>query len=627
MKKYRGMAGLTLCAALLCLMLTALGESARVVTRGGQLNMRKAPDDKAALVDTVPNKALVEAVEIGEKWTKIIYKRQSGYVKTEYLKLATQLEGKTVYADGDILMMREEPREDARLMRPISAVEPVHVISVADGWALAECGGAEGYVPTVGLSYQWEQPAGTVAWIHERGTVTQDCPLLKEPKEASGTEGALTAGQDVAVTLLEKEWCLAVSDAGCGYIPAALVVLSGPVDGEIAAGEGIQPMEAAVKAEEALRKKFRAFAKEPLYCVPAIYAESGAQGGLYHCGFFNGQDQYLFGALVDAETGKTVCLASYTGFAAPVRTVDLLPAGEIKLNASGENLSVGDVWQVTVSAWTEHACRYALSRDGAAMEVSEDTGHFRAAFRPREAGTYEVTVTVTDENGRTESASCSFSVSDQVNGEITFPSVYSQKDGWWADKQYRHSNLQKSGCAIFTLSTALQRMGHTESGILPENLAADYARCLIRGEGTSNELLIKLASKAFGFKTRPALYTDQKEIVNLLQNGAMFTFSIARGHIALVTGLSPDGTMAMVADSAPGATYERIVNCGMYYPMRSGVYRAALSVDELPGALWYFETGEYGGLEYYLPVSYLARRGVRLIQPVAEDAQEEVNGP
>ena len=154
--------------------------------------------------------------------------------------------------------------------------------------------------------------------------------------------------------------------------------------------------------------------------------------------------------------------------------------------------------------------------------------------------------------------------------------------------------------------------------MLPENLAVTYAACLIKGEGTSNERLINLAAKAFGFKTRTALYTDEKQIVDLLRGGALFTFSVARGHIALVTGISEDGSMATVADSAPSATYERMVNCSMYYALQSGAYRAALSPEDLPGARWYFETGEYGGMEYYLPLSYLARRGVRLIQPLAE---------
>ena len=197
--------------------------------------------------------------------------------------------------------------------------------------------------------------------------------------------------------------------------------------------------------------------------------------------------------------------------------------------------------------------------------------------------------------------------------------IYSQKDGWWKDKKYRHSNLGKSGCAIFTLSHALQRMGHTEDAVLPENLAVKYAYCLIPGEGTSNELLINTAARDFGFKTRAKLYDDKAQILQLLDEGAYFSFSIARGHIALVCGRNEDGSMIRVVDSAPGATFERINGAAPSYQTRSGAYRAALSPDDLPGTRWYFETDEYGGLEYWLPMEYVAKRGVRLIQPITEE--------
>ena len=75
--------------------------------------------------------------------------------------------------------------------------------------------------------------------------------------------------------------------------------------------------------------------------------------------------------------------------------------------------------------------------------------------------------------------------------------------------------------------------------------------------------------------------------------------------------------MVRVIDSAPQATFERIVGAAQYYQMRSGAFRAALKLDDLPGARWYFETDEYGGLEYFLPMDYVAKRGVRLIQPLA----------
>ena len=74
-------------------------EQARVITPGGALNIRKTPDEKGKLVDSVPNKSMVEVEEVGETWSRITYKKKTGYVKTEYLRLADNLLGKTVYPD------------------------------------------------------------------------------------------------------------------------------------------------------------------------------------------------------------------------------------------------------------------------------------------------------------------------------------------------------------------------------------------------------------------------------------------------------------------------------------------------------------------------------------------------
>ena len=76
--------------------------------------------------------------------------------------------------------------------------------------------------------------------------------------------------------------------------------------------------------------------------------------------------------------------------------------------------------------------------------------------------------------------------------------------------------------------------------------------------------------------------------------------------------------MVRVVDSAPGATFERIVNASLYYQMNGGGFREALRLEQIPGARWYLDTEDYGGLEYWMQLSYAAKRGVRLIQLVEE---------
>ena len=140
---------------LVCLCLCASAETARVVTPSGGLNVRKAPNSGSALVTSVPNKALVEVIEVGETWTKITYQKRTGYTKTEFLRLPGQLPGKTVYADGGTLLLRVAPAEDASVLLPVNSSEAIYVLAVSDGWAEVTYGETQGYVPTEALSFQY----------------------------------------------------------------------------------------------------------------------------------------------------------------------------------------------------------------------------------------------------------------------------------------------------------------------------------------------------------------------------------------------------------------------------------------------------------------------------------------
>ena len=601
-------------ALLLCLMTgAALAEPARVVTPKGPLNMRKTPDDKGKLMDSVPNKSLVEVDEVGETWTKITYKKKTGYVKTEYLKLAENMVSKEIYADEGTLFLRKDASADAPIVLPVGPWEPVKVESVNGDWVKVSCQGYTGFVEIKALSYQNEEPTGAVAWLKEQATVTQTAEVRQSADAKSEVITKVKPGDEVIVTVIEKKQCLVITGDGCGYVSVSALALAGPEDSDGETGS-VTPSEALAKAEAALKKKYKTYAKEKLYGITSV------ENGAYRAGFFNDQDQYLFAAIVDGETGKVEFTAQYDDFAVLTHEAELLPEGEIELTLSADTLAIGDVVDIAVSAWTLHQTQYTLYLNGSQIVESEAGAHFKAAYRPRQAGEYKLYVTVTDEQGTYQTAQAEFTVDGSLSPSDGAQEIYSQKDGWWKDKKYRHSNLGKSGCAIFALSHALFRMGHDEEAALPENLATKYAYCLIPEEGTNNTLLINTAARDFGFTTKGDLINDEKKIAELIRSGALFSFGIARGHIAMVSGISDDGAMVQVVDSAPLATFERIKDASQYYEKRPGVYRAALTLDDMPGARWFFETNEYGGMEYYLPMEYVAKRGVRLIQPGA--AQE-----
>lgn len=615
--------GIALALALALTAGGALAETGRIVTPKGPANMRKRPEDKAPLVESVPNRTAVEIEELGEEWSRIRYKKQTGYVKTEFLRAPSRLVGKEAYPDGGTVLIHSEAAEDAPVIGVVGCAEKVAVTGIEGDWLILSKDGLTGYAPCSGFSYQLEEPSGAMEWIPEEAVARQDTELKNQPGGKGSPAGSLKAGDGCTVTVIDGDECLVEAAGKYAWAPVSALCLKGAPDTWDAL-EGMTPNEACSAARAALEKQFKAFAKEKLYETCAVAQNVGGYpGNAYRVGFFSDQGQYLYGALVDAETGKVVFSARYKGFAEPMpEEIPLLEKGNVEISLSADTLGVGDVLRIRVDAWTRNEVSYALALDGAQIVKGEPGSHFAAAFRPRQAGTYSLTVTVKDEAGETVAREAGFTVKDtfvvsEDAAEDADAGVYSQKDGWWKDKKYRHSNLGKSGCAIFALSHALHHLGVSGPDTEPENLAVRYAQFLIPGEGTSNERLINKAAVDFGFRTRGALYVEKAQIISLFESGAVFSFSPARGHIAMADGVSEDGTMVHVVDSAPGATYERIKSASLYQQSRSGAFRAVRTLDELAGATWYFETGEYGALEYWLPMEYITARGLRLIQPIS----------
>lgn len=191
--------------------------------------------------------------------------------------------------------------------------------------------------------------------------------------------------------------------------------------------------------------------------------------------------------------------------------------------------------------------------------------------------------------------------------------VYSQFSGLWKEKKYGVSTLEHSGCAIFALSHALRWLGFEGDAIQPEALAGKYAFCL-RDGGTINSTLVGNAGDDLGFKTRYDLYKNLSDIRQKLDEGAVFSFAVVNGHIALAVEQSEDGSMLRILDSAPSATWERIKNARLYRREADGSFVPVEALTELDGARYYVENDAFGGLSYWLEAEYVAKRGVRLIQ-------------
>ena len=297
--------------------------------------------------------------------------------------------------------------------------------------------------------------------------------------------------------------------------------------------------------------------------------------------------------------------------------------GETTLVFSPENPKAGEYVDITVNPGREGAVsvRYELSTPAGPVYKSKArdlSTHFTASFRPREEAVYTLTAVIVYGKKDTESVSVTIPVSGTAPQQEGPDVIYSQKDGWWRRVMYKgKESLEKGGCAIFTLSHLLQRLGHTGDGLQPGILASKNSRFYVQG-GTDNGGLITSAAATYGFVTESELIESEHEIAAALRRGDMFSFSIVTGHIAMADGISEDGTKVHIVDSATGATFERKdrwkIKGHIYYQKEDGTFVEAMTADELPGIRWFFESGEYGGMEYWMDLSYCAHKGMRLVR-------------
>ena len=324
------------------------------------------------------------------------------------------------------------------------------------------------------------------------------------------------------------------------------------------------------------------------------------------------------------EVGDEWCHVVWKNHSGYVMTEYLFLASRsdspLHLSISAETCAPGEAVRIDASLDEEATYSYVML-GGKSDTVKHPVPYTSVWYRPRKAGVYDLQVTAHTAQGdvkneiflRVEEGKASGAAPETGRTEDGLI-LYSQRDGWWLDKKYGSSNLSASGCAIFTLSHALQALGYTGDAILPENLARKYGFCLVNG-GTLNETLIGRTARDFRYDTQPELMRDALAVAESFRQGAVFTFSIVRGHIALAAGLSEDGTMVRIIDSAPSVTMERMEEEKLYIRDASGAFRPVGSLTEIPGASYYFETNSFGGLEYWLKLDYVLTRGVRLIRP------------
>lgn len=294
--------------------------------------------------------------------------------------------------------------------------------------------------------------------------------------------------------------------------------------------------------------------------------------------------------------------------------------GEISVSFTPAAPRVGDYVDITVDPGEEEVrgVLFRLYEKGKLLFAGRDpVKRLTASFRPRKEGTFELEVTVIRRGNRRETAAVTVSVAGTAPEQQGATFVYSQTDGWWKQPLYEASythTLESSGCAVFMLSEALQRMGLGGSEALPESLAGEYGKYYTEGTGARTEAMITQAGLHFGFETVHLPVKNADEILSFLRRGDLFCLGPVPRHVVLADRADAESRKVHVIDSWPEATFNKLGGTPAWIPDEDGTWQKIRSADEIPGIRWFFESGRFGGAEYWLDLDFCALRGMRLIR-------------
>ena len=503
------------------------------------------------------------------------------------------------------LNVRSKANSKSTVVIKVPNGSQVEVLEVKGEWSRIEYKGKKGYVKSGFLSDEPPEGAQTeeaeVLVIQTGGFARIDTQSgsLNVRKKADAKSVVVTQvpnGARVEVQEATLQWSSIVYGGKTGYVQTQYLMLDSQMIGKTVYPDGDYLY--VRKEESALSQSLTAVNAAQAMTILSI----GEQWVKVECRDDAGKTVQGYVSMGDISKWRET----------PGRAQSEPVLAQLELSA--ETLQLGGKLDAVVRCEENADCTVRVLRDGRKVMDSKTVSSGTAfSYRPRSSGVYQMELVVRRADGAAIGHEVRFTVEENAAGAAA-PEVYSQKDGWWLDKKYSRSNLDQSGCAIFTLSHALRRLGKDSEKTAPDVLARTYPMYLAES-GTVTGNLLAAAGRDFGFRTEKDKISDASRIVQGFSEGAVFSFAIVSGHIALAAGLSEDGTKVHIVDSAPSATFERIENAQLYIEDGQGGYRAVQSLWEIPGAAYYLETGQFGGLEYYLDLDYVAGRGVRMIHP------------
>lgn len=531
------------------------------------------------------------------------------------LATAAQAESAWISTGKGNLNMRKKASRKSDIVREIPDRSEVELLSAEGEWSYVEYKGKKGYVKTEFLSMAAPQekkesadgnaPAGQTAQAADEAALQQGgyafvntgsgALNMRRKKDAKSSVAAeIPNGERVAVESAFEDWSRITYKGKTGYVKTQYLRLDIQM-----AGKTVYSDHGHLYLLEAQDEKAKSIASvheaQPMTILSlgTDYALVSTQASVY------------------GEVQGYVNLKQIAAF----RETPADGAGA-QMNAhmalSSDRIGPDGILDVTVQCDQDAQLQVSLTRNGEKVFEEKTAAYRTFSYRPRQSGDYQFELTALAPDGNTICAKAHFTVEDapQAEQEAT---VYSQKDGGWLDVKYGRSNMDQSGCAIFALSHGLHLLGVTGEETSPQALAETFPMYLTES-GTVTSGLINAAGRTFNLATGKDKTHHAGKIRDYFAQGAVFTFSVASGHIALAAGIDEEAEKVRIIDSAPSATFARIENAQMFVRDEQGGYRAAESLWDVPGARYYIETGEFGGMEYYLDLAYAAKRGLRMIR-------------
>jgi len=201
-----------------------------VNTQSGPLNMRTQPQLGSSIVQRIPKGAQVGLIHQADKWYRVSYNGQTGYVMTSYLRMqgaAEQPEGSTgAYATVNTpsggLNLRETASDQARVLLAIPQGTALAILSHENGWCRVTYAGKTGYVMDKYLRFTNERPDDAQQETAD-GSVqvaTGGGGLNLRETASDQAKVLLSIPNGAQVTMLQKgsDWCRVRYNGAEGYV-------------------------------------------------------------------------------------------------------------------------------------------------------------------------------------------------------------------------------------------------------------------------------------------------------------------------------------------------------------------------------------------------------------------------